>query len=108
MRNPKEKQKKRFYRAYAISPVSIGISGFCLTKIPGLIEKAACFVHAYVCFCFCLQLRVLCLKYPFYTTSVFAYKSAYQFILWVPRQSNHVYRSRSLRCPYYNLWSLKA
>ena len=80
-------QKNRFYRAYAIGPVRFQIFGFCLTKMP------LCFVHVYVCFCFYLQLRVLCLKYPFYTTSVYAYKSAHQFIMWVPCHSKHVYRS---------------
>ena len=73
-------QKYRFYRAYAISPVRIRISGFCETKIPDLIVKAALFVDVYVCLCFYLQLRVFCLKYPFYTTSVFAYKSANQSV----------------------------
>ena len=81
---------------------------FFLTKIPGLIAKAALFVYVYVCLCSYLQLRVFCLKYPFYTASVFAYKRANQFILWVPCRLNYVYRSRLLRCPHYNLWRFKA
>ena len=34
---------------------------FCLTKIPGLIAKAALSVYFYVCLCSYLQLRMVCL-----------------------------------------------
>ena len=54
-----------FYRACATNPVSIRISSFCSTKIPGLSAKAALFVYVYVCLCCSLQLRVFCLKHPF-------------------------------------------
>ena len=97
-----------FYRAYATNPVSIRISSFCLTKIQGLSAKAALFVYLYVCLCCSLQLRVFCLKHPFYIASVFAYKRENQFILRVPCHLNHVHRSRLLRCSYYNFWRFKA
>ena len=97
-----------FYRACATNPVSVQISSFCSTKIPGLSAKAALFVYVYVCLCCSLQLRVFCLKHPFYIASVFAYKRENQFILRVPCLLNHVHRSRLLSCLYYNFWRFKA
>lgn len=58
-------QKNRFYRAYAISPVSIRISGFCLTKIPGLIAKAALVCACLSVFLFLLTATSALFKIPF-------------------------------------------
>ena len=53
-----------FYRAYATNPVSIRISSFCLTKIPGFSAKAALFVYVYVSLLFFTATSVL-FKTPF-------------------------------------------